>query len=288
MAGDRRQRPLVADRSRSLIRFRDSEPSDAANFGFRQSTLVIIHATTLRQISAWCLHFNVVRRFKPTRSCGVHVSVAKEAKRCAGSAKVTVSWITDATRIRTAESNMNKRAIINPNSLSTASEVLVNVFKSSGAKMTPIRKLLLGLSVAFAIGCGVSGPKPENLVPVSGTVKFNGRPAERIRLTFHPTGENKALGGCWGITDSQGKYTVKCMTNKEGIPAGTYHVTFSRFVKPDGSPLGANESPTMTTSSESVAPLWSDVSRAKLHNKVDVPEKGSTSLDFSISGIQKK
>jgi hypothetical protein len=106
---------------------------------------------------------------------------------------------------------------------------------------------------------------------------------EGIRLTFHPTGENKAVGGCWAITDSQGRFKVMHLSNKEGIPAGSYHVTFSRFVKPDGSVLPLGESPTMTSSSESVAPNWSDVSMAHLHNKIDIPEKGSTGLDFNIS-----
>ena len=107
-------------------------------------------------------------------------------------------------------------------------------------------------------------------------------------MTFHPTDNTKALGGCWAKTDSQGKYTVTHLTNKPGIPAGTYFATFSQFVKPDGKPLADNESPTMTQCTQSISPRWSEISKAGLHNKVVIPEKGSSSLDFNVSTTAKK
>ena len=56
----------------------------------------------------------------------------------------------------------------------------------------------------------------------------------------------------------------------------------------DGSPLEENESPTMTQCSESIAPRWNEVSLAGLQNKVVIPDKGATNLDFNISTAAKK
>lgn len=149
--------------------------------------------------------------------------------------------------------------------------------------MTVERRLILGLFLCSLLGCGAKGPKPEVLVPASGSVNLNGRPAEGVRMTFHPTEGTKAVGGCWAKTDSQGKYTVMHVTNKPGIPVGTYFVTFSQFVKPDGKPLGDNESPTMTQCTQAISPRWNDITKAGMHNTAVVPEKGSSSLDFNIS-----
>jgi hypothetical protein len=140
-------------------------------------------------------------------------------------------------------------------------------------------------AIAAACGCGAPKPKPETLVPVSGIVKLDGKPTEGIRMMFHPTGETKGLGGCWAITDQDGKFKVIHWSNKEGLPPGSYHVVFSRKVKPDGTPLGKDDSPTMTQSIESIAPMYSNIAKAGLHNKVDVPDKGVSNLDFTLNSV---
>jgi hypothetical protein len=154
--------------------------------------------------------------------------------------------------------------------------------------MTPGRCLFFGMFLLSVTGCGGPAPKAEAVVQASGMVKLNGRPTPGVRVVFHPTGNNKSLGGCWAMTDDQGKFKAMTLSNKEGIPAGSYHVTFSRYVTPEGTPLPANESPTMTKSSESVAPKWSNISAAGLHNKIEIPDKGTTTLDFNISSVPKK
>ncbi|WP_397569119.1 hypothetical protein [Schlesneria sp. T3-172] len=153
---------------------------------------------------------------------------------------------------------------------------------------SPIIRLVSVSSIAMAmligtLGCGKSGPKPEKLVPAAGLVKVNGRPLAGVRLSFQPIENNKAVGGCWAITDNDGKFKVIHVSSKEGIPPGKYEVYFSRRVKPDGSPLGENESPTMVQSRESVSAMYSDPSRAGMHNRIEIPEKGVTDLDFTIS-----
>jgi len=144
------------------------------------------------------------------------------------------------------------------------------------------------LLFAACQGCGGSGGVTEKLVPVSGMIQLDGRPSAGVGLSFMPAPGTKAVGGCWGVTDAEGKFKVIHLSNKEGIPPGKYHVLFSRKVKPDGTPLGANESPTMTQSQESIAKMYSDPAKVGLHNLADIPEKGTTNLDFKISSASLK
>ena len=150
--------------------------------------------------------------------------------------------------------------------------------------ISSLMMMLLGCGLSISVlGCGGGGPKPEKLVPASGIVKLNGRPTPGVRLSFRPIENTKAVGGCWAITDNDGKFKVIHFSSKEGIPPGKYEVLFSRRVKPDGSPLGDNESPTMVESRESISAMYNDPSRAGMHNRIEVPEKGVTDLDFTVS-----
>jgi hypothetical protein len=144
------------------------------------------------------------------------------------------------------------------------------------------------LLFAACQGCGGGGGVTEKLVPVSGMIQLDGRPSAGVGLSFMPAPGTKAVGGCWGVTDAEGKFKVIHLSNKEGIPPGKYHVLFSRKVKSDGTPLGANESPTMTQSQESIAKMYSDPAKVGLHNLADIPAKGTTNLDFKISGAPLK
>lgn len=118
---------------------------------------------------------------------------------------------------------------------------------------------------------------------MTGSVTVDGKPLEGIRLSFMPMSGTKAIGGCWAVTDADGTYTVMHVSKKEGIPIGQYHVLVSRRVKPDGSPLGPDESPTMVQSQESINPMYSDPSRVGKHNEVAVTDKGATNVNLKVS-----
>lgn len=92
----------------------------------------------------------------------------------------------------------------------------------------------------FAVlGCGPSAPQLPDLVPVSGTVTYDGKPLDNASVTFSPMDGGKAGYGASGFTDASGKYTVETAAGdgktKPGAVPGKYGVKISRMVKPDGS-----------------------------------------------------
>lgn len=149
--------------------------------------------------------------------------------------------------------------------------------------------LSLIIPLTLCAGCGGgSTMKPETLVPASGRVQLDGKPVAGIRLSFQPVSGTKAVGGYWAVTDDDGKFTVRQHASKPGIPPGEYEVRLSRLVKADGTPLEEDESPTMVQAIESISQMYSDPSRAGLHNRVTVSEKGNESMDFKVSSIPMK
>ena len=142
----------------------------------------------------------------------------------------------------------------------------------------------LGLLVAgWSTGCGPAAPPPEELVPVSGTVRVGGKPQGGVRVMFLPEGETGGMGGV-GVTDDTGRYTLMHRTQKEGVPAGKYAVVFSRFLTADGKPVPPETSPYMSGGRESIPAQWSDPTKKGPHNSTTVPEGGKDNLDFAIPG----
>lgn len=93
--------------------------------------------------------------------------------------------------------------------------------------------LLLGM----LSGCGGHSPEvPENLIPVTGTVKLDGEPRSNITVIFNPGKKTAGTGG-YGVTDKDGKYSLTHRSNQPGIEEGEYVVTFSMMGLPDGSPI---------------------------------------------------
>lgn len=86
-------------------------------------------------------------------------------------------------------------------------------------------------------GCGGQSTEiPDELIPVSGTVKLDGEPKANISVIFNPGDQTTGTGG-YGVTDSEGKYTLLHRSNKPGVESGEYFVTFSLMGLPDGSPI---------------------------------------------------
>ncbi len=149
------------------------------------------------------------------------------------------------------------------------------------------------LLVLFLLpGCGgsVKGAV-EKIVPASGTVKLDGRPTGGIRIRLTPINETKSVGGAWAVTNDDGSFTVMHWSNKPGITPGSYQITFSKLVNPDGTPLGDGDSPMMVDAKELIAPLWSKPDAEKMAavmRRVDIPDSGKKDLEFKISSATKK
>lgn len=152
--------------------------------------------------------------------------------------------------------------------------------------------MLVTFSIAmFLTGCGSKGGPVEKLVPASGSISLDNKPAANVRIRLTPNNEKtKTVGGAWAVTGDDGKFTVTHWSNKPGIAPGSYLVTFSKLVKPDGSPLQNGDSPALVNAKELVAPNWSNPTPDKMTaiaRRVDIPESGKSDITFSISSAKK-
>ena len=82
----------------------------------------------------------------------------------------------------------------------------------------------LGLLLGAAAGCGDEKAK---YVPVSGVVKLNGKPYPNAVVVFQPVGgkDNPNPGrGSSGITDADGRFTLKTDGDQTGALVGVHQV----------------------------------------------------------------
>ena len=146
------------------------------------------------------------------------------------------------------------------------------------------------LSLCFSVslfafsGCGESLPPAvvENVVPVSGTVKFDGKPQAGIQVSFAPFGQNLNSRGGTAVTDAEGKFQLKNYMNADGIPAGQYVATFS-WMDTGGAAANPNQPPIPgITAKEKIPPMWSDKNKKGRHNSITIPDAGKTDLAYDI------
>ena len=157
------------------------------------------------------------------------------------------------------------------------------------------RYLLAGLFVAaFCLGCGGTDETPKflkNLVPVTGTVTINGKPAVRARVRFIPPSGPDAPQGtheATGVTDADGKYTLVSpaprvtLEQATGALPGDYKVVISLLLGSDGKPIpkGTTDADAMAQGAkESLPPQYSNESKTKLKATVSA---SSDPIDFDL------
>src|SRR5262249_10656345 len=87
-------------------------------------------------------------------------------------------------------------------------------------------RLVLGLAVIWAVGCGDS----NKFVPVSGKVTLNGSPLAHATVSFQPfakPGSIEAGEGSTGKTNEKGEFTLTSSTGKSGALVGKHRVSIS-------------------------------------------------------------
>ncbi len=134
---------------------------------------------------------------------------------------------------------------------------------------------LLALVALAAGGCRKGGgPK---VVPVSGTVTIDGKPAPNIAVVFQPvaSGKEEAGMGSTGVTDAQGRFTLMLTgTDKRpGAVVGKHRVTFS----------GMTEQ--RADSDDTVRPGTPDPIPPRYREKpleFEVPASGTDKADFKL------
>jgi hypothetical protein len=78
--------------------------------------------------------------------------------------------------------------------------------------------------VFFAVGCGEGGPP---LLPVEGTVKFDGKPLENAELTFAPDPSNKEVTSGAAMTADDGSYKARYQS-RFGLAEGKYKISIRK------------------------------------------------------------
>ena len=90
--------------------------------------------------------------------------------------------------------------------------------------------LLLLLVAVVLEGCG-GGISVPSTAPVTGVVKYRGKPLQGIRVTLHRPGQaSKAEFIPYGESGPDGKFTLGTGAAGNGAPPGSYVVTFEKPV----------------------------------------------------------
>lgn len=98
--------------------------------------------------------------------------------------------------------------------------------------------VLLGMVPLLGWGCGGSKILPS-ATAVTGTVQYQGKPLAGATVTFSAKEGNLASGRiAMGTTDAQGRFRLQSYAGPtesvEGSVPGTYRVTVSKYVPPQG------------------------------------------------------
>ena len=90
--------------------------------------------------------------------------------------------------------------------------------------------VLAAICVAILPGCGGSD---YQVVPVSGKITYGGKPLANIHVSFQPQGDPagraKPGPGSFGVTDAEGRYTLRTVAPEEdGAVVGTHVVRLAQ------------------------------------------------------------
>jgi len=95
--------------------------------------------------------------------------------------------------------------------------------------MRNINLIAIAFIVLFSISVSGCDSKDYSLAPVSGTVTFEGKPVDKLRVSFNPQpiGENYATGPfSRGKTGPDGKFTLETRYEDEGAVIGKHTLSF--------------------------------------------------------------
>jgi hypothetical protein len=143
------------------------------------------------------------------------------------------------------------------------------------------RSTALGLLLVGLVGCGGS----IKVAPVSGTITLNGKPLANATVTFQPIGskENPNPGrGSFGVTDANGKYTLKYDDGRSGAVVGKHRVAV--VTNPPNAPSSFNNE-TGSTDGE-IPEKFREIIPSKYNDQTeltcDVPAGGKDNADYQL------
>jgi hypothetical protein len=130
--------------------------------------------------------------------------------------------------------------------------------------------------VLFAAGCGGKTEKLPDLVPVSGTVTYDGAPLVGAFINFVPQ-EGTPGSGASGTSDAEGKYQLTTGNrNEPGTAAGKYKVTILTPLMFEGYEAPPDAPPFTKVK---LPPKYSDAEKTVLTAEVTAEKKP---IDFDL------
>lgn len=94
-------------------------------------------------------------------------------------------------------------------------------------------RMILGVClsiVLFGSGCKeqqLGGPRLKTS-PIVGVIEIDGAPAELVEVTCHPAADSTGIKyPVTAVTDKEGHFTISTYEGGDGLPAGTYTLTFN-------------------------------------------------------------
>ena len=92
-----------------------------------------------------------------------------------------------------------------------------------------ILQVTFGIVLLLVAGCSPTpmGDPRLKTTPVSGVVHVDGKPEERLVVTAYPESGSSAIKRVsYATTDAQGKFSFGTYKAGDGLPTGTYRLTF--------------------------------------------------------------
>lgn len=130
--------------------------------------------------------------------------------------------------------------------------------------------------ILMVAGCGKPKESLPELIPVTGTITWDGKPLVGAMVALIPL-EGTPGAGANGSTDAEGKYVLRANTrNEPGTPAGKYKVVLSTPLMMEGFEQDPNAPPFTKVV---LPPRYGD--REKTTLKADVAA-GGRPIDFDL------
>ena len=163
--------------------------------------------------------------------------------------------------------------------ISHESLVIMRFFRANATS----RPVYFSALLVIIVGCSSSTPLPEfaqQLVPVTGSVLFEGSPLTDATLVFHP--DQQAVGEtAYGVTTQDGSIEVSTYVPghkpRPGIIPGRYIVTAFKLAMPDGTaiPKDMSEADAEAEGAKHVLPkVYQEATTSPLI--VEIPADGGT------------
>jgi hypothetical protein len=142
-----------------------------------------------------------------------------------------------------------------------------------------VSRLSLLAALLVLAGCSKG---PYDVAPVSGRVTLNGQPVANVAVMFQPmaAGGNYNPGpGSYGITDADGRYTLKLIGKETaGAVVGKHKVRIENYTDP-GDP--SDDRPRKAVKHANPIPLKYNQGEAILD--FDVPAGGTDKADWPLT-----